>query len=221
MEDNNNILNLSEKQLDILKELGNIGSGNAITALSDLLKKQIEMSITSVQIIPFWEITQLIEKPDTEIFGISSNMKGKESMAVLQFFPKNSILNIIKDLSESKNKFKNEIKSLNDLDNYSLSIISEFGNILAGHYASSMANLMGITLMPNSPMIVLDSFETILNSIVAEFSKIIDYLVIIKTKIEIEILELEGILCLIPDLDTIKKFFNAINAQYDMNIFEK
>ena len=214
-------LDLTDLQLDTLKELGNIGTGNAVTAISQLLEKEIQMSLTYVDIIPFWEINNLIENPSSEIFAISSNITGKESMVILQFFPKKSMLNIIEDLSESKVNKNSQINELDDLDDYSKSIISEFGNILAGHYASSMANLMEMTLLPKSPLIVLDTFETVLNSIVSEFSKLIDYLVIIKTKIEIEILNIEGILCFIPDLDTMKKFFEKIGYKYDIKLINK
>lgn len=215
------ILKLTEEQLDTLKELGNIGSGNAITAISMLLKKQIEMSLTFVKIIPFWDISKIIEKPNSEVFAITSNINGKENMAILQFFPKKPILNIINDLAEVKIEPYNNIRRLDDMDDYSKSIISEFGNILAGHYASSMANLMGITLIPRSPLVVLDTFETILNSIVANFASITDYLVIIETKIQIQTLHLEGILCLIPDLDSLKKFFKAIDLNFDTNLFKE
>ena len=36
-------INLTEAQLDMLKEIGNIGSGHAITALSEILNKNVEV----------------------------------------------------------------------------------------------------------------------------------------------------------------------------------
>ena len=213
-------LELTEEQVDALKELGNIGSGNATTAISNLLGKKIEVSITNVKIFPFWAITKIIENPNLEVFAISSNVEGIESMAILQFFPKKSIINLIKDLSESSLKDLTSIRELNDLDDYPKSIISEFGNILAGHYASSMANLIGIKLILKSPLIVLDTFGTVLNSIAAEFATFFNDLVIIKTKIEIDILELEGILLFIPDLDGMEKIFKALNLKFDINLLK-
>ncbi len=211
-------LELTDQQLDTLKELGNIGSGNAVTAISQLLEKEIDMSLTFVNILPFWQVSTIIENPNEEVFAISSNIKGKESMAILQFFPKKSILNIIKNLSQSKITKINTIKRLEDLDAYSLSIISEFGNILAGHYASSMASLLEIKLLPRSPLIVLDSFEAILNTIIGFFTNLVDSLIVIKTKIEIKNLDLEGILCFIPDLECMNNFFKILNIKYNVNI---
>jgi chemotaxis protein CheC len=49
-------IHLTPKQLDLLKEMGNIGSGHAITALSNLLNNEIEVSLTSAEIIPFWKV---------------------------------------------------------------------------------------------------------------------------------------------------------------------
>ena len=53
---------LSENYKDILKELGNIGSGHAATALSNLLEKNVNLSLTSANMIPFYKISDLFEK---------------------------------------------------------------------------------------------------------------------------------------------------------------
>ena len=71
MSENNNKsrnLELTPEQLDILKELGNIGAGHAITALSELIEDRVDVSLTAVNIIPFWIIPDLFEDPNTEAF---------------------------------------------------------------------------------------------------------------------------------------------------------
>ena len=39
--------------LDVLKEIGSIGTGNAATALSKVLSKKIEMTLPQVKILDF------------------------------------------------------------------------------------------------------------------------------------------------------------------------
>ena len=52
-----NIDELDNVQLDVLKEIGNIGSGNAATALSKLVNKKIDMEVPRVKILEFKEVT--------------------------------------------------------------------------------------------------------------------------------------------------------------------
>jgi len=75
---------LTQYQIDTLMELGNIGSGNAITALSQLLDKRIEVSLTSGEIIPFWKLSDKLGGSNTEVFGINSIVKGETYLNILQ-----------------------------------------------------------------------------------------------------------------------------------------
>lgn len=43
-------------ELDVLREVGNIGAGNAVTALSTLLNKPVDMAVPKVSLLPFEEV---------------------------------------------------------------------------------------------------------------------------------------------------------------------
>ena len=81
-------IKLTPYQLDSLMELGNIGSGHAITALSQLMDKRIDMSLTSVDMIPFWKLPEKFGGEETEVFGILSSVQGEQNLSILQIFPK-------------------------------------------------------------------------------------------------------------------------------------
>jgi len=201
---------LSPEQLDSLKELGNIGSGNAVVALSELINKRIEVSLTGIKIIPFWDLSKIYPDPENEVFGICSNIKGEHNLTVLQIFTKESIINIINILS--KKNIENIIE-IEELDDLTRSTISEIGNILAGHYASSLANLMEIKLIPDVPVLALDTIGAICNSIAANYSRLTDSIIIINTKLKIEELSIDGIICFIPSVETIELIFKLLNIQ--------
>ena len=54
-------------RIDALKELGNIGSAHAITGLSELLSKRVDVAITSVDIIPLHIIYNLFNGPESMV----------------------------------------------------------------------------------------------------------------------------------------------------------
>ena len=92
-------IKLTPIQLDSLKELGNIGSGNAITALSQLLNTRVEVSLTSLELIPFWKLPDEFGGRETDVFCILSDIEGTQNLSILQIFTKESIINVINYMS--------------------------------------------------------------------------------------------------------------------------
>ena len=209
---------LTPEQLDTLKELGNIGSGHAITALSKLLNSEIEVSLTSAEIIPFWKVPELFDSPNVEVFGIYSEITFNSDLSIIQIFTKESIINLINLLNTSNKIFHEKISIVEDLDDYSISIITEIGNILTGNYISALADLLSTQLIPNVPIVALDTLGAMLNGIIAKYSQLSDYLVLIKTKVALPEIKLNCIMGFIPCMDILKNLFKILNIKYNMNL---
>lgn len=209
-------INLTEAQLDILKELGNIGSGHAITALSDLLNKKVEVSLTSADITQFWKVPELFNYPNREVVAIYSEIPINSDLTIIQIFPKESIINLI-DLLSNK-KCAKDISNMNDLDDFSYSIINEIGNILSGHYASALADLLSIKLIPNVPKVAIDTLNAILESIIAKYSQLSNYMIIVNTGLKILDINLEGTICFIPSTEILVSLFEILNIKYEMDL---
>jgi chemotaxis protein CheC len=208
---------LTQYQIDTLMELGNIGSGNAITALSHLLDKRIEVSLTSGEIIPFWKLTDKLGGPNTEVFGINSLVKGETYLNILQIFTKKSIFNLVDILSEQKKQEKIEIKNLDDFDEYTISLIVEIGNILAGHYTSALADLLSTKYVPDVPFLAFDKLGAIINEFLATCSENLDFILMINTKLKIEDLDFFGIFCFIPSVETLDILFDKLDLAVNLN----
>ena len=211
-------INLSPDQVDILKELCNIGSGNAITALSKLINNKVDVSLTAVNLVPFWKIPDLFENPNTEAFGIYSEIQDKHDLAIIQIFTKDSIINLVNILNDEDQISVEDVKLIHDLDDYTRSIISEIGNILAGNYANALANLLSIKLVPGVPKLALDNINAMLDPIIAKYSFNSDYTIIVRTKIKVKEIKLNGIICLIPSMKILKELFKILKIKYDLDI---
>lgn len=217
MNDSVNI-KLTMDQLDMLKELGNIGSGNAITALSELLSSKIEVSLTSADILSFWKVPELFDNPFVEMVGIYSDFALNSDLVIIQIFTKESVMNLINLLSDQKKISIEDLKTIDELDDLSSSIINEIGNILSGHYANALADLLSVKLIPNVPRVAIDTLNAILEFIIAKYAQISDYMVLIKTKLTVSNIKLEGTICLIPSLSILKSLFEILNLKYDLNL---
>ncbi len=211
-------IELTAAQFDILKELGNLGSGHAITALSELINDKVDVSLTAVNLIPFWEIPNLFDNPNTDAFGIYSDIIGKPDLSIVQIFTKESIINLVNVLTDYEKVSMDDIKTIKDLDEFSMSIITEIGNILSGNYASALANLLSIGLIPNVPKLALDNLNAMLDMLIAKYSQFSDYTIIVKTKLMVKEINLSGIICLIPSMKILKELFKILNIKYDINL---
>ncbi|MHA2038542.1 MAG: chemotaxis protein CheC [Promethearchaeota archaeon] len=209
---------LTPEQLDFLKEIGNIGSGHAITALSQILNHEINVSLTSAEIIPFWKVIKFFENPYVEVFGIYSEILLNSDLSIVQLFTKESIINLINILNEGSEITIDNIRTCEDLDELSLSIITEIGNILSGHYANALADLLSIKIVPNVPTVALDTINAMFDELIAKHSQLSDYLVLIKTKLTVKNIKLNCIICFIPSLNILHNIFKILNIKYDMNL---
>ncbi|MFX0003324.1 MAG: chemotaxis protein CheC [Candidatus Hodarchaeota archaeon] len=212
------VISLTEAQLDMLKEMGNIGSGHAITALSELLNKTVEVSLTSADIHSFWKVSEVFNNHNIEVLVIYSEIQVNSDLSIIQIFPKETLINLINILNDSEKKNIDLINTINDLDDFSHSIVTEIGNILSGHYASALADLLSIKLIPNVPKVAIDNLDAILNSIIAKYSHTIDYLLLINTKLMVSDMRINGTICLIPSIKILKNLFEIMNIKYDLNL---
>ena len=67
--------NLNDTQLDVMREIGNIGAGNACTALSGLIGTPIDMSVPRVQLLGIDSTSDYLGGDDKEVLGIRINVK--------------------------------------------------------------------------------------------------------------------------------------------------
>ena len=69
--------NLNNSMIDILKELGNIGSGNAATALATMIEKRVDMKVPQVKILEFKDVSNVLGGEETPVVGIYFEMTGE------------------------------------------------------------------------------------------------------------------------------------------------
>ncbi|MBD3255906.1 MAG: hypothetical protein GF383_12490 [Candidatus Lokiarchaeota archaeon] len=215
-------INLTPQQEDLLREIGNIGTGNAITALSRLIKKKIEVSLTNVGIISFDNLPNQFGGPQEKVCGIFSQIKENSNSTIFQAFEMKPLMRLISTLTGGKSKIDpDKVDSKKDLDNFAVSTITEMGNILAGHYASALADLIGTKMMVDVPEFALTEVGSLGKFFGQELETISEYIVLIKTSIKITDLELNGVFFFIPDLDTLYEIFDRLGIAYNGSLPDK
>ncbi|MVO99136.1 chemotaxis protein CheC [Paenibacillus lutrae] len=201
------IKGLADYQLDVLKEIGNIGAGHAATALSTLLDKPVDMLVPKVVVLPFEEIPDIVGGAEEVVLAIFLRVVGEA--------PGNMFF--ILNLESARNMLSKLIgMDLSDNGDYSeleLSALNEIGNILAGSYLSSLADFTRLTMYPTVPALAIDMAGAILSYGLLQFGEMGDQALLIDTKFLEGSEEVQGHFFLIPDPESFGKLFAALGVE--------
>jgi len=178
--------NLTENQLDALREIGNVGAGNSATALSQVVNKKIDMNVPKVSIVPIEDVPDLVGGPDALIVAIFLRVYGKAPGNILFLMPKKNAFLLVDDLM---GRAQGTTQSLDDFD---ASALKEVGNILTGSYLNAFSHFTNISMIPSIPSLAIDMAGAILNVVLVQLGQMGDKALVIETKFLAETTRLTG-----------------------------
>jgi len=197
---------LADFQLDVLKEVGNIGAGHAATALSTLLSKPVDMTVPSVRLVPFESIAESVGGDEQIVLAVF--------LRVLGDAPGNMFF--IMDTASAKNLLRSmagmDITSYEEFSEMEYSALGEIGNILVGSYVSSLADFTGLSLSPTVPSLAIDMAGAVLSFGLLQFGQMGDQALLIDTKFLEGQEEVRGHFFLIPDPESFGMIFSALGV---------
>ncbi len=201
--ENNSFEQMNSMYFDVLREIGNIGAGNAATAISNMLNLKIDMSVPQVELMPVERITTAIGAEDEVIVGIMLGVEmdiDGSMMFLLDMKSAHHLVNrlMMRDLSYDK-----------DFDEMDLSALKEIGNIIASSYLSALAGLTNMTISPTVPFVTVDMAAAILSVPAVMFGMMGDNALLIKTEIGDEE-SISGYFILMPEEDSFKKILTSL-----------
>ena len=191
-------------QLDALKEVGNIGAGNAATALSQLLNRKIDMTVPAVNIVPFRDIFSGIGGEEL-VVGVIVRVLGDTPGNILFVFNKDTALGIIESLTGEKND------QITEMGN---SVLCEIGNIISTSYMNAIARLTNLVIMPSVPAVTTDMLGAILSTTFIESGQFDDSVLDIETEFMQSISEkVGGHFYYVPMPGSLEKILNILGVK--------
>jgi chemotaxis protein CheC len=198
---------LADFQMDVLKEIGNIGAGHAATALSTLLDKPIDMLVPKVRMLPFSEICDSVGGAETVVLAIFLRVEGDapgNMFFILNLDSAKKMLHTLIGLAEMEDEAYSELE---------MSALNEIGNILAGSYLTSLADFTHLNMSPTVPSLAIDMAGAILSYGLLQFGHMGDHALLIDTKFLEGENEVQGQFFLIPDPESFGKIFEALGVE--------
>lgn len=197
---------LSNIQLDVLREIGNIGAGNAVTALAKLLDRKIDMEVPRVKILEFHEVSETLGGAEIPVVGILLKMTGDLTgniMFILQHSAAAMLVNML---------MGRPLEAEQEFSEMDISALKEIGNILTGSYLSALSALTNLKIMPSIPDLAIDMAGAILSVPAIEFGKVGDTVLYIETEFAEGNEKVVGDFFLVPDFDTYDILLKALGV---------
>lgn len=189
-----NFEQLTSLEIDTLREIGSIGTGNAATALSQMLGKEVRITMPEVRIMGYNEAIEWIGGPEAVTAGVLVKMSGDVGGIMLSV-QKLELINFI-----LKTMLDQGIQSYEELQELQQSALIEVGNIMISAFVTALSGLAGININLTVPAFAVDMQGAILTVPMAEYGGMSDYLMTIGGNFVCNGQEIPSHLLLSPDL---------------------
>jgi chemotaxis protein CheC len=164
---------LSSLEIDTLREIGSIGTGNAATALSTLLKREVRITLPEVRIMGYNEAIEWIGGPEAVTAGVLVRMSGQMNGIMLSVQQLEFVNLVLESMVGTK------ISGYEELDDMGRSALVEVGNITISTFINALSGLSDISLELTVPAFAVDMQGAILAVPMAEYGGTSDYLMTI------------------------------------------
>ena len=195
--------NMEGVYFDVLREIGNIGAGNATTALATMIGTKVDMRVPKVGLMEFKEIGAEMGGEETIMAGIYQPIRGDISGSIMFLLEEKSARVLVSKLMGVES---NSSEPFNEME---ISALQEIGNIITGSYLSSLSTLTNMTIDASVPSLCIDMCEAILSVPAIEFAELGDKMLLIKTEFSDDV-KLEGYFILVPDLTSYEKILTSL-----------
>lgn len=198
--------NVEGMDLDVLTEIANIGAGNAVTALSQMISNKIDMHVPKVKMLTFSELSEILGGPETLVAGIMVSLDA-DIEGYMLFMLEN----------ESAHHLVNQIMGYPPLDEVpetfseiEESALMEIGNIITGAYLNSISKMTELNIITSIPHIAIDMAGAILSVPAIEFGKLGDKALLIESRFRDMDIDISGYFIMIPTMESYHAILKAL-----------
>ncbi|HQA60078.1 MAG: chemotaxis protein CheC [Tepidanaerobacter sp.] len=196
----------TDLEIDALKEIGNIGAGNAATALSMMLSKKITIKVPQVKIIPFDEVSDSVGGPEKLVVGIFLRISGDIDGNILIVISEKDAYTLAKTLLNYNRDINRDFSDLEE------SALNELGNIIGSSYVTALSELTNLSLRISVPSMAFDMAGAIISFPLSLYGYLGDTAFLIETEFVEGLAGIKLNYFMIPDDKSLKRLLKAIGV---------
>lgn len=193
-------------EMDVIQEIGSIGTGNAATALSSVLNQEVKMTIPAVHVLGYNEALHQLGEPEEIVAAVLKKMSG-EINGIMLFILKMDFINVVLERLLGR-----VIEDFSELTVIELSAMEEIGNIVISSYITALSGLTGVEIQLSVPDIAVNMLGGILSVPMVEFGYETDKLLIINGKFIIGGKVLNSDILMLPDIPSLNGLMEKLGV---------
>ena len=194
---------VTESYYDVLKEIGNIGAGNAMTALAQMLQSKVDMRVPQVRLLDFSEVGEIMGGEEQIMAGVFLGVEGDITGSMMFMVEESSARHLIQKITMGM------LPEGAEFEEMGLSAMKEMGNIITGAYLNALSTLTNLKIFPTPPALTVDMAGATLSVPAIQFGIYGDKILLIQSQFYDEV-ELDGYFILIPDMESYSKILTAL-----------
>ena len=198
-----NLDQVNEMYFDVLKEIGNIGAGNATTAISNMLNMRVDMEVPKIEFLTFQELPTAISAEEETVVGIYLEVESDIGGSMMFLLNMESAHYLVNHLMGRPDDYAEEF------DEMDLSAIKEIGNIISGSYLSALSSMTKMVITSSVPYLAIDMAAAILSVPAIQFGQYGDNALLIQTEFGDDV-KIQGFFILMPDVDSYDKILTSL-----------
>ena len=199
---------VSLKYKDVLQEISNIGAGNAMTALAEMLNCKVDMTVPKVQLLEFHEVGDIMGGAEQTMAGVFLGVEGDITASMMFLVGIDSAKRLLY-------KITGGMLTGEEIGEMERSAIMEVGNIITGAYLNALSMMTNMKIFPTPPQLSIDMASAILSVPATYFGMNGDQILLIQTKFFDEA-EIDGYFVLIPDLESYGKILSSLGISMEV-----
>ena len=202
-------LSLSERQIDALREAGNIGAGNAAIALSQMVNKKVGLSAPKATLLRLSHVPDLLGGAEALVAGVYLNVAGDCSGSIILLLEEDSATRLAGLMVPGDEEVTDELTVLKK------SALQETGSILSASYLNALGQLTGLFFKSSVPGFAIDMAGAILDYVLVDMAEGADHVLVVETDFMISGVKVMGHLVLFPDLETLSTVLERLGVPFD------
>lgn len=200
---------IGELALDVIREVGSIGTGNAATAVSELLSANVRIKLPDVKIAGFNESMTMLGNPEEPVAAILVQMSG-DMNGIMLFLLRMDFINAVLGTMLGKT-----VSDYTELDELEISALTEVGNIIISSYVNALSGLAGLDIDLSVPAISINMLGGILSVPMIELGYETNKIMIISGKFILNQQQLDSSLLMLPDIRSLNKLITKLVAGHE------
>lgn len=199
---------LNAFHLEVFQEIGNIGAGNAATALANLINKKIDMDVPRAGVVEFKDLMALVGNDEDSVICIKQTAAGPSPCSIMFILEEKSAY-YLADILLSRDRVQDS-----EMDELEQSLFLEIGNILSGSFMNAFSQVTNLSFNLSVPALACDMLGAVLSSALVETGYYADKVLFVETRFFDSTHVIKGHFFILPELETLEKIFASLGINF-------